>query len=115
MNYVYLIPHEDGTYEARIQPSAPCESAAMLTAEREYPVDYVYRRLDINGSPVYEGRTCASREELLDELNGDGEMLHTIWSLWDFRASKAHIHPAWVVFNAAAEKVMELLIEIDLD
>lgn len=115
MNYVYLIPHDDGTYEARIQPSAPCGSAVKLTAEREYPVDYVYRRLDINGSPVYEGCTCFSREELLHGLNCDGEALHTIWSLWDFRAQKAHIHEAWTVFNAAAAKVMELLMEIDLD
>lgn len=114
MNHVYLIPHEDGTYEARIQSSAPCESAAMLTAEREYPVECVYRRLDINGSAVYESYTCANRKELLFGLNCDGEALHTIWKLWDFQANHDQPHEAWVIFNAALDKVMEILNEIDL-
>ena len=115
MNHVYLIPHEDGTYEARIQPSAPCESAAMLTAEGEYPVKCGYRRVDLNGSAVYESYTCANREELLAGLNCDGDALHTIVMLWDFCADSDQPHDAWVVFNAAMDKVMEILAQIDLD
>lgn len=79
MNHVYLIPRADGTYGAHIQSSAPCASVVMLTTEREYPVTCVYRRLDLNGSAVYERYTCASREELLHGLNCDGEAMHTIW------------------------------------
>lgn len=115
MNYVYLIPHADGTYEARIQPSSPCESAVVLTPERKYPVECVYCRLDLNGSSVYERYTCATREELLVGLNCDGEALHTIMCLWDFRAKSNQPHDAWTVFNAATDKVMEILAQIDFD
>ena len=81
MNDVYLIPHADGIYEALIHPSAPCGSAAMLTAERDYPVVCVYRRVNLNGSAVFERYTSASREELLHRLNCGSEALHTIWKL----------------------------------
>ena len=114
MDHVYLIPHADGTYEACIQPSAPCESAVRLTAEREYPVTCIYRRLDLNGSAVYESYTCTNRAELLHGLNCDGEALHTILQLWDFEAGKAKIHEAWRVFNAATDAFMKLLMEVDL-
>ena len=109
MDYVYLIPHDDGTYEARIQSSLPCESAVVLTAERKYPVVCCYRRLDVNGSSVYEHYVCTNREELLHGLNCDGEALHTILRLWDFDYIKAKYHDAWIVFNAATDKLMELL------
>lgn len=113
MNNVYLIPHDDGTYEACIQPSAPCESAVVLTAEREYPVEYCYCRLDANGSSVYRSNFCTDRDDLLHALNCDGEALHSIRWLWDFDAYKAKIHDAWTVFNRANDKLMELLLQMD--
>ena len=114
MDHVYLIPHGDGTYEARILPAAPCASAVLLTAEREYPVECIYRRLDLNGSAVYERYTCASREELLHGLNCGAEALHTVWKLWDFHAAHAEPHDAWIIFNAALDRFLELLREVDL-
>ena len=108
-HYVYLIPGEAGTYTASIQSAPPCEKAVVLTAEGKYPVEYYYRRLDINGSQVIESEVCANREELLYCLNCDGAALHTIRSLWKFDACKARYHDAWAVFNAATDKFMEII------
>ena len=48
-------------------------------------------------------------------LNCDGEALHTIMCLWDFHAKSNQPHDAWTVFNAATDKVMEILAQIDFD
>ena len=109
MNNVYLVPHEDGTYEACIAPVAPSENAVMLTAEGEYPVECYYRRFDLNGDGIIEMYTCSNREELIHGLNSDGKACHTIRGLWDFDSYKAEEHEAWIVFNAATDKVMKAI------
>lgn len=109
MNNVYLVPHEDGTYEACIAPVAPSKKAVMLTAEGEYPVECYYRRFDLNGDGIIEMYTCSNREELIHGLNSDGKACHTIRSLWDFDSYKAKVHDAWLVFNAATDKVMKAI------
>lgn len=114
MNNVYLVPHEDGTYEACIAPVAPSENAVMLTAEGEYPVECYYRRFDLNGDEIIEMYTCSNREELIHGLNSDGKACHTIRGLWDFDSYKAKFHDAWLVFNAATDKVMKAL-ELEWD
>lgn len=109
MNNVYLVPHEDGTYEACIAPVAPSENAVLLTPEGEYPVECYYRRFDLNGDGIIEMYTCSNRDELIHGLNSDGTACHTIRGLWDFDSYKAKVHDAWLVFNAATDKVMKAI------
>lgn len=111
MNNVYLIPHDDATYEACIAPVAPTESAVFLTTEGEYPVECYYRRLDMNGSSVYESYVCANRDELLAGLNYNGKAFHAIRALWDFDSVKAEYHDAWTIFNAGYYADMKIISE----
>lgn len=108
MNNVYLLPHDDGTYEAYISPVAPSEKAALLTAEGEYPVECYYRRHDLNGDGIIESYTCSNREELIDRLSYDGQSLHTIRSLWNYDSYKGTPEDVCAIFNAALEAWMEL-------
>ena len=103
-NNVYLIPHEDATYEACISPIAPSQNAVFLTGEGKYPVNCYYSRLDANGSAVYEMYRCSHRNELVDSLNYSGQAFHTIRFLWEFDSHRAVRHEAWAIFNAATNE-----------
>lgn len=107
MKNIYLVPHDDGTYEACIDYVAPTDEAVMLTSEGKYPVLYFYRRIDSNGSSVYEATECTNREELMDALNFSGKACHTVRWLWDFDSYKEEYHPVWAIFNAATDVVLE--------
>lgn len=111
MNNVYLVPHDDGTYEACISPVAPSENAALLTAEGKYPVECYYRRMDANGDGVYEMHKCSTQEELIEALNYDGKALHTIRSLWDFDSYNEVSEEVCTVFNAAIDAWIVLSAE----
>ena len=102
-NSVYLISHDDGTYEACVSPVATSEKAALLTTEGEYPVKCYYRRMDANGDGIIEMYECVSQEELIDRLNYNGNALHTIQALWDFDSYKGVSEEVCNVFNAALD------------
>ena len=108
MNNVYLIPHNDGTYEACIDSVAPTDEAVALTREGKYPVLYCYCRLDSNGSSIYEATECTNRDELMDALNFSGRAWHTVRWLWDFDSYEAEYHPVWAIFNAATDAALEV-------
>ena len=108
MNNVYLIPHNDGTYEACIDSVAPTDEAVALTREGKYPVLYCYCRLDSNGSSVYEATECTNRDELMDALNFSGRAWHTVRWLWDFDSYEVEYHPVWAIFNAATDAALEV-------
>ena len=108
MNNVYLIPNDDGTYEACISSVAPSAKAALLTKERAYPVEYYYRRLDLNGDGIIESYTCSNREELIHALNCDGQALRTVCKLWDYDECKGTTEEVCAVFNAALDAWTEL-------
>lgn len=108
MNNVYLIPHNDGTYEACIDSVAPTDEAVALTWEGKYPVLYCYCRLDSNGSSVYEATECTNRDELIDALNFSGMAWHTVRWLWDFDSYEVEYHPVWAIFNAATDAALEV-------
>ena len=101
INNVYLIPHNDGTYEATVSAVTPPGFAALLTAEGEYPVKYYYHRMDANGDGILEVEVCANREELIAALNYNGTALHTIRALWNFDSHEYLPMDVRAVFYAA--------------
>lgn len=101
MEYVYLIPHADGTYEACVCARKPGKDAAKLTAEGAYPVEYYYRRLDVNGDSIIESEWCQDRQALIHNLNCDGQALHTIRSLWKFDSYRRVPAPVAEIFRRA--------------
>lgn len=113
MNNVYLIPHDDGTYEACISPVAPSEKAVLLTAEGGYPVECYYRRMDVNGDGIIEVRDCSNREELIHALNSDGQAFHTVRALWGFDSYNSTPRDVCAVFNNALEALAKISAEED--
>ena len=109
MNNIYLVPHDDGTYEANISSEAPSQSAALLVPEGEYPVKCYYYRQDMNGDFILEMAACANQEELICELNYHGEAFHTIRALWDFDSHDGLTSEISTIYQAARHKLHEII------
>ena len=109
MNNIYLVPNDDGTYEAFAAPVAPTENAAFLVAEGEYPVECYYYRQDMNGDFILESSKYHNQNALIWGLNGHGLEFHTIRSLWDFDSYNGVTGEIWNIYNAACLKVAEII------
>lgn len=118
MNNIYLVPNDDGTYEAFAAPVAPTENAALLVAEGEYPVECYYYRQDMNGDSILESSEYCNQNALIWGLNSHGLAFHTIRSLWDFDSYNGVTVEIGNIYDAARRKVSEIIAqeaeEIDL-
>ena len=109
-NYkVYLIPDKEDTYRACIAIEPPAENAIFLVDEGTYPVEYFYRRNDLNGCSTYMMVECTTREELSEALNWNGKCRHRVVSLWDFDYNKTDNEPVLRLFYFAYVRLMEEL------
>lgn len=118
MNNVYLVPRDDGTYEAFVAPVAPSENAALLVAEGDYPVECYYYRKDMNGDSILESSEYCNQHALIVGLNSHGLAFHTIRSLWDFDSYDGVPAEIGNIYDAARRRVSEIIAqeaeEIDL-
>lgn len=118
MNNIYLVPNDDGTYEAFAAPVAPTENAALLVSEGEYPVECYYYRQDMNGDSILESSEYCNQHALIVGLNSHGLAFHTIRSLWDFDSYDGVTAEIGNIYDAARRKVSEIIAqeaeEIDL-
>jgi hypothetical protein len=118
MNNIYLVPNDDGTYEAFASPVTPTENAALLVAEGEYPVECYYYRKDMNGDSILESSEYTNQNTLIWGLNSHGLAFHTIRSLWDFDSCNGVSAEIVNIYDAACRKVDEIIElqaeEIDL-
>ena len=105
MNNIYLVPNDDGTYEAFAAPVAPAENAALLVAEGEYPVECYYYRQDMNGDSILELSEYCNQHALIWGLNSHGLAFHTIRSLWDFDSHDGVTTEIGNIYDAARRKV----------
>ncbi len=109
MNNIYLVPNDDGTYEAFAAPVAPAENAALLVAEGEYPVECYYYRQDMNGDSILELSEYCNQHALIWGLNSHGLAFHTIRSLWDFDSHDGVTTEIGNIYDAARRKVSEII------
>ena len=83
MSNIYITGGSDSTWKV-FASDAFSQNGIKLCTEGEYPVDVLFRRTDINGSVVYDDKTCADQKELLSCLNYIGECRFTLEQVWDF-------------------------------
>lgn len=108
-NNVYLIPQDNGRYEAFIGAIPPHEDAVLLTAEGEYPVDYYYCRYDVFANPIYQLTQCVNQEDLISSLNWSGRCYHRVRTLWDYddvETENARIHQIFSDGFSQLQKVL---------
>ena len=90
---VYLEQGCNQSWYSLIRRDPPSEHAAMLCTEKDYPVDVVFRRTDVNGSISYDTYNCCDRAVLLQALDWLGSCGFTPCQVWDFDIDK-EIDPA---------------------
>lgn len=85
---LFLHLEKDATWTAQFAPDVPGRGFVKLCGEGAYPVDFYYKRYDINGSAVFERDVCSNREELQKSLSWSGSCHNAVHALWDFDSSK---------------------------
>lgn len=108
---VYLHLEKDATWTAQFAQELPGPGFVWLCRERTYPVEFYYKRYDMNGSAVFERDVCSNREELLESLSWCGSCHNAVRALWDFDSSQCLDAAIHKLFNDAYVGKMDKIRE----
>lgn len=109
---VYLMPQADRTWSAVAADAPPTATAAEFVVEQDYPATLYFARTDINGSCSIEAVTCLDRCALIEALNWAGRCRYNILALWDFDGDKPLNEILAQIFDASAERRIEIMVKI---
>lgn len=108
---VFLHLEDDASWTAQFAQELPGPGFVRLCREGVYPVEFYYKRYDMNGSAVFERDVCSNREELQKILSWCGSCHNTVRALWDFDSSQCMDAAIHKLFNDAYVGKMDKIRE----